>query len=115
MGGANWSGKINLADKRPSYDVHFAVKDLDVQQVVESKTLTGKLNLHGNATGSGVNAADMNAHADIEVLPSSVAAIAITQGSFNLSLNNKKIRIARAVLSTPDSTLSAAGEVGLDA
>jgi len=114
MGGANWSGKINLADKRPSYDVHFAVKDLDVQQVVESKTLTGKLNLHGNATGSGVNAADMNAHADIEVLPSSVAAIAITQGSFNLSLNNKKIRIARAVLSTPDSTLSAAGEVGLD-
>jgi hypothetical protein len=36
MGGASWSGKINLADKRPSYDLHVAVNDFDLQQVEQS-------------------------------------------------------------------------------
>ena len=116
IGGASGSGKINLADKRPSYDLHVAIKDFDLQQVGQSSNaLNGKLNLRGAVTGSGINFADMNAHADVQVLPSSVASIAVNQGNFNLSLNGKKVRIARAELSTADSTLSAAGEVGLDA
>ncbi|HEX5607814.1 MAG TPA: translocation/assembly module TamB domain-containing protein [Candidatus Binatia bacterium] len=114
-GGANWSGKINLADKRPSYDLQIAVKDFDLQQVGQSsKALNGKLNFRGTVTGSGISLADMNAHADVQVLPSSVASIAVNEGNFNLNLNGNKVRIARAVLSTADSTVSAAGEFGLD-
>jgi translocation and assembly module TamB len=115
-GGANWSGKINLADKRPSYDLHVAVKDFDLQQVGQSsKALNGKLNFRGTVKGSGIHLADMNAHADVQVLPSAVASIAVNQGNFNLNLNGKKIRIARAALSTADATFSAAGEIALDA
>ncbi|MGN6735983.1 MAG: translocation/assembly module TamB domain-containing protein [Candidatus Binatia bacterium] len=115
MGGASWSGKINLADKRPSYDLYAAVNDFDLEQVGQSnKALNGKLNLRGTVTGSGINFADMNAHADVQVLPSSVASIAVKQGNFNLSLNGNKVRIARAELSTADATFSAAGEFGLE-
>jgi autotransporter translocation and assembly factor TamB len=115
MGGARWSGKINLADKRPSYDLHAAVNDFDLEQIGQSnKALNGKLNLRGTVTGSGINFVDMNAHADVQVLPSSVASIAVKQGNFNLSLNGNKVRIARAELSTADATFSAAGEFGLE-
>src|SRR5689334_309457 len=115
MGGASWSGKINLADKRPSYDLYAAVNDFDLEQIGQSnKALNGKLNLRGTGTGSGINFADMNAHADVQVLPSSVASIAVKQGNFNLSLNGNKVRIARAELSTADATFSAAGEFGLE-
>ena len=34
LGGANWSGKIALNEKRLSYDLALAVKDLDVQKGV---------------------------------------------------------------------------------
>ena len=116
MGGANWSGKISLAGKRPSYDVNLAVKDLDLQKVAQSgQAINGKLNLRASVSGSGTNFADMNVRADVQVLPSSIATIPVNYGNINFSLSEKKVSIARAVLSTPESILSAAGWVGLDA
>jgi len=116
MGGANWSGKINLADKRPSYDLDVTVKDFDLQSAAQSgQAISGKLNLRATVSGSGTTLADMNTRADVQVLPSTVFSIAVNQGNFSLSLNDNKIRIARAVLSTPQSIFSATGEFGLDA
>jgi autotransporter translocation and assembly factor TamB len=116
MGGANWSGKVNLAEKRPSYALNLAVNDFAIEKVAQgSNTINGNLNFRGTVTGSGINLADINAHADVQVLPSSVASIAVNQGNFDLTLNGKKVRIARAALSTADATFSAAGEIALDA
>src|SRR5262249_23350031 len=114
MGGANWSGKISIADKRPSYDLNLAVQDLDLQKVSQSgQAINGKLNLRASVNGSGSNFADMNMRADEQVLPSSIATVAVNQGSIRFSLIERRVRIARAVLSTRESMLSAAGEFGL--
>jgi autotransporter translocation and assembly factor TamB len=116
MGGANWSGKINLADKRPSYDLDLTVKDFDVQSAAQSgQAINGKLNIRASVSGSGTSLADINTRADVQVLPSTVSSIVVNQGNFSFTLNNNKIRIARAVLSTPESIFSATGEFGLDA
>ncbi|HEX7229046.1 MAG TPA: AsmA family protein, partial [Candidatus Binatia bacterium] len=115
MGGANWSGKINLAEKRPSYDLNLTVNDFDLNAAQSDQAINGKLNLRASVNGSGISLADMNTRAEVQVLPSTVSSIAVNQGNFSFSLNNNKIRIARAVLSTPESTFSATGEFGLDA
>jgi len=116
MGGASWSGKINLADKRPSYDLNLVLKDLDLQNVAQSdRPINGKVNLRASVSGSGTNFAEMNTRADVHVLPSTVGPVSVNQGDISLSLSGNKVRIARAMLSTPDSSLSVAGEFGLDA
>jgi autotransporter translocation and assembly factor TamB len=116
LGGANWSGKINLNEKQPSYDVALTVKDLDVQRsVAGDKPLQGKLNFQGTVKGAGISLAEMEARADMRMLPSTLGALEITQGDLNAALSNKKIRIARATLSTPESTLAVNGELGVEA
>ena len=116
MGGASWSGKINLADKRPSYDLNLMLKDLDLQNVAQSdRPINGKVNLRASVSGSGTNFVAMNTRADVQVLPSTVGPVSVNQGDISLSLSGNKIRIARAALSTADATFSAAGEIALDA
>jgi hypothetical protein len=49
LGGANWSGKVALGNKRPTYELALAVKELDVQKALpDGKALEGKLNLQGS-------------------------------------------------------------------
>ena len=116
LGGATWSGKIVLDEKRPSYDVALTVKDLDIQKTAAGgKALQGKLNFQGTVKGAGKSFAEMETRADLRILPSSVGPIEIKQGELNAALNQKTIRIARATLSTPDSMLSVNGELGMDA
>jgi autotransporter translocation and assembly factor TamB len=116
MGGASWSGKINLADKRPSYDLNLVLKDLDLQNVAQSdRPINGKVNLRASVSGSGTNFAEMNTRADVHVLPSTVGPVSVNEGDISLSLSGNKVRIARAALSTADATFSAAGEIALDA
>lgn len=116
LGGANWSGKIVLNEKRPSYDVALTVKDLDIQKTVAGgKALQGKLNFQGTVKGAGKSLAEMETRADLRILPSSLGPVEIKQGELNATLNQKTIRIARATLSTSDSTLSVNGELGMDA
>ena len=115
MGGAHWSGKVLLGDKRPGYELTLEVKDFDIQKISQSgKAIDGKLNFQGSVKGSGFSLADMNTRADVQILPSSVGSVAVKEGTFNIALSDKKIRIARATLSTPESTISANGEFGLD-
>ena len=116
LGGANWSGKILLIEKRPSYQVALAVKDLDIQKSgAGGKALQSKLNFQGTVKGAGVSLAEMDGRADLRILPSSLGAVAIKQGELNAALNHKRIRISRAILNTADSTLSVNGELGIDA
>src|SRR5689334_6625703 len=78
MGGASWSGKINLADKRPSYDLNLVLKDLDLQNVAQSdRPINGKVNLRASVSGSGTNFAEMNTRADVHVLPSTVGPVSV--------------------------------------
>ena len=51
----------------------------------------------------------------MRILPSSLGPVEIKQGELNAALSNKKIRIARAMLSTTESTLSVNGELGVEA
>lgn len=116
LGGADWSGKFNVLGKRPSYDIELAVKDLDIQKAVAGgRPLQGKLNFQGRVKGAGISLGEMDARADMRVLPSSLGALEITQGEVNASLSNRKIRIARATLNTPESALSISGEIGIEA
>lgn len=116
LGGANWSGKVALGDKRPSYELALTVRDLDVQKAVPNgKAIDSKLNFQGTLKGSGFNLAEINTRADIQILPSSVGSVAVKQGTFNATLSEKKLRIARATLTAANSTLVVNGEVGLDA
>ncbi|HMF48802.1 MAG TPA: translocation/assembly module TamB domain-containing protein, partial [Candidatus Saccharimonadales bacterium] len=116
LGGAHWSGKIVLNDKRPSYDLALAVKDLDIQKAVAGgKPLQGKVNFQGTVKGAGLTLAEMDSRAEMRILPSSLGPVEIKQGELNAALSNKKIRIARATLGTTDSTLSVNGELGVEA
>lgn len=116
LGGANWSGKIVLHDKRPSYDLALTVKDLDIQKAaVGGKPLQGKLNFQGTVKGAGLTVAEMDARTDMRILPSAVGPLEIQQGELNAALSHKKIRIERATLSTTESTLSVNGELGMEA
>ena len=116
LGHATWSGKIVLDEKRPSYDVALSVKDLDIQKTAGGgKALQGKLNFQGTVKGAGKSFANMEMRADLRISPSSLGPVEIKQGELNAALNNKVIRIARATLSTPESTLSVNGELGMDA
>jgi len=115
LGGANWSGKITLEDK-PSYDLMLAVNDLDIQRTIPQRdAIEGKLNLQGTVKGSGLSLEDMNTRAEIQILPSTLGPVEVKRGVVNATLSDKTIRIARAALSTAESTLSVAGELGLDA
>jgi len=116
LGGADWSGKITLGAKQPSYELALAVKDFDLQKAfAKGKTLEGKLSLQGKLTGAGLTLAAMNGSAEIQILPSSLGAVEIKQGAFNVTMREKRLRIARATLIAGNSTLTASGEVGVDA
>ncbi|MGH7795744.1 MAG: translocation/assembly module TamB domain-containing protein [Candidatus Binatia bacterium] len=115
LGEATWSGKIGLQEK-PAYDLVLAINDLDIQRTIPGRqTLEGKLNLKGSLKGSGWTFGDINTRAEIQILPSTLGPIAVTQGVANVSLSDKKLRIAHAALSTAESTLTVAGELGLEA
>src|SRR5262245_31256554 len=59
-GTADWSGKITLSSKQPSYDLTLAVKDLDVQNAAPGGNAPrAKLNFRGSIRGAGLNLAAM--------------------------------------------------------
>jgi autotransporter translocation and assembly factor TamB len=115
LGSANWSGKVGLGEKRPTYDLAIAAKDFDIQKALpDGKAVEGKLNLKGTVKGAGFAPADMNARAEVQILPSTVGPVALKEGALNAAVSEKKVRISRASLTTAESTLSANGEFGLD-
>jgi autotransporter translocation and assembly factor TamB len=116
LGGASWSGKIALSDRRPPYELALSVNDLDVQKAIPNgNSFQGKLNLQGTVKGSGLSLAEMNTRADLRILPSTLGPIQIEQGALNAALSDKRIRVARVSLSTSDSSLTVRGEIGVDA
>jgi autotransporter translocation and assembly factor TamB len=116
MGGANWSGKVALKNKRPSYDLALAVKDLAIEKAVpNAATMKGRLNFQGTVKGAGIGLADMNTRAEMRILPSSVGAINLQQGLFDATVRDQKVLISRATLNTAESVLGVSGELGLDA
>ncbi len=116
LGGANWSGKIAFGERRPTYELALSVQDLDVEKTMRSdETLKGKLNFRGTVKGEGFSLAAMHTRAELRILPSTLGPVKIKQGEVSALLSDKKFRIARAVLGTAESTLSATGELGLDA
>ena len=113
MGGAEWTGKIGLSEKRPPYELNLSVKDLDLRKV--SASAASKLNLQAKVNGVGFTPADMNTRADVRIAPSSVGAVAIKDGAFDVALRDNRIQIARATVAANDATLNVTGELGLDA
>ena len=45
LGGAEWSGKVALSEKRPPYELALSVKDLDIEKAADGTAIQGKLNL----------------------------------------------------------------------
>lgn len=116
LGGAGWTGKIALGEHRPTYELALSVQNLDVEQSVKKdEALQGKLNFRGTVKGAGFDLADMNTRAELKLLPSTLGPVKISQGELNAAISQKKIHITRAALATAESTLSAAGELGLGA
>jgi hypothetical protein len=116
MGAANWSGKVGLKDKRPTYDLALAVKDLVIEKTVpNADNIKGKLNLQGTVKGAGITLADMNTRAEIRILPSSVGAVNLQNGQIDATLRDRKVFVSRAAFNAADSVLTVNGELGLDA
>jgi autotransporter translocation and assembly factor TamB len=115
LGGAEWSGKVALSEKRPPYELALSVKDLDIEKVANGTATQGKLNLQGKVKGAGFTLVDMNTRAEVRILPSSIGPVAVKEGALNATLNKNKIQIVRAALATDDATLNVNGELGLDA
>ena len=115
VGGANWSGKVGLQGKRPTYEARIAIKDFDVGSAASGNSaMKGKLNLQGTLNGAGFTLANMNARADVRVLPSSLGTVSVTDGRFEASLRDRRLAIAQAMLRTTESTLAVSGELGLE-
>ena len=114
-GAANWSAKIGLQGKRPTYEAAIALKDFDPGAASgDSSALKGKLNLQGTVEGAGLSLAEMNTRADVRVLPSSVGSINVTDGRVEAALRDRRLAIARASLRTAESILTVNGELGID-
>lgn len=115
LGRARWSGEITLDDK-PVYQVNLAVENLDVQKALpDGDAITGSLNLRGAVKGAGLSPANMDARAEIQILPSTLGPVQLKGGEVTAQVSGRKIRVARAALSTAETTLDVAGEIGLDA
>ena len=116
MGAASWSGKVGLKDKRPTYELALAVKDLAIEKAVpNAAAMKGKLNLEGTVKGAGISLADMNTRAEMRILPSSIGPVNLQKGLFDATLRDQKILISRATLNAGESVLAVNGELGLDA
>jgi autotransporter translocation and assembly factor TamB len=116
FGGAQWSGKVALQEKRPSYDFALAVKDFALEKAVQNaNTIKGKLNLQGRVKGAGFKLADINARAEMRILPSSLGPVFLKQGLLDISVRDKKILISRGTFSTAESVMTVNGEIGIDA
>jgi len=115
MGGAEWTGKIGLNEKQPTYDLNLSVKDLDPRKVSANNGTSGKLNFRAKVSGAGFAPADMNTRADVRIAPSSIGAVTIKDGVLNIALRNNRVQIARATLAANDGALNVTGELGLDA
>lgn len=116
MGTANWSGKVALKNRQPSYELALAVKDLVIERTVpNAATMKGTLNLQGTVTGSGVSLADMNTRAEIRILPSSLGPVNLQKGFVDATLRDQKILVSRATLNAAESVLAVNGEFGVDA
>ena len=113
-GAANWSAKIGLQGKRPTYEAAIALKDFDPGAASGDSSLKGKLNLQGTVEGAGLSLAEMNTRADVHVLPSSVGSINVTDGRVEAALRDRRLAIARASLRTAESILTVNGELGID-
>lgn len=114
MGGAEWTGKVGLTEKRPPYELNLTVKDFDLRKVSANGAAASKLNLQARVNGAGFTPADMNTRADVSIAPSSVGAVAIKDGTINIALRNNRVQIARAVVNANDANLNVNGELGLD-
>jgi translocation and assembly module TamB len=116
LGGAGWSGKIALGERRPTYDLALSVENLDVERMVRTgEGLQGKLSFRAALKGTGFDFAGMNARVELKLLPSTLGPVKISQGELNAAVSGKKLHITRAALVTEESTLSATGELGLGA
>jgi len=113
LGGADWSGSVTLTNV-PRYDFIVKVSNLDIKKVFPAGgVLDGVISLKGAIKGSGLTLAEMQTHANLEILPSTVGAIDLRNGALVATLADGRIRIARAALSTPDSFLMVKGDIGV--
>ena len=122
MGGATWSGKVALKEKRPAYDFALTLKDLAVERVAQNAgtsqtagTLKGKLNLQGTVRGTGLSLADMNTRAEMRILPSTLGPVTLKQGLFDVTVREKQILISKGTLTAADAVMTINGEIGIDA
>ena len=116
MGGAKWSGKLVLQEKRPSFELALAVKDFAVEKAVQNaNAMKGKLNLEGTVKGAGFDLASMTGRAEMRILPSSLGPVSLRQGLLDITLRDKKVLISRATFSTAESVMTVNGEIGIDA
>jgi len=115
MGGAEWTGKVGLTEKRPPYELNLAVRNFDLRKVSADGAADGKLNFQAKVNGVGFTPADMNTTADVRIAPSSLSRIAIKDGTLDLALRNHRLQIARAAVNANEATLNVNGELGLDA
>ncbi len=114
LGGAEWRGQVALTEI-PRYEMDIAVRDLDIKKVSPDGGATGgKLNFKGRVKGTGVKLADLNTQAEIRILPSAVGPVKVQQGALSASFADGRIRIARAMLRTADTTLIMTGDFGTD-
>ena len=116
LGSANWAGKFGLKEKRPTYDLALAVKDLAIEKAVSNADkIKGKLNFQGTVKGAGVSLVDMNTRVEMRILPSSIGALNLEKGRIDATLRDRKLLISSTSLNGADSTLLVNGELGLEA
>ena len=114
LGGADWRGTVTL-NQTPRYDFAVAVTNLDIKKMShEERTLGGVVSFKGTIKGSGLALAEMNTHADLEILSSTVGAVSVRNGALRATLASGRIRIRRATLATADSSLVVKGDVAVD-
>jgi autotransporter translocation and assembly factor TamB len=115
LGGAAWRGQIAFKDKI-AYDLAISVNDLDISKTAaDGNAFQGKLNFKGTLEGSGIDAAQLVARADMQILPSTIGPVRVEQGAIIASVQDQRMRIKQAALRTQDAVLNVRGDVGLEA
>lgn len=114
LGSATWQGGVTFA-RVPNYRFDLAVNSLDIKKISGAgKELGGVVSFAGKIKGAGATLAQLNAEADLRILPSTIGPVQLAKGDLVASIAAGRLRVARASLSSAESTLALKGDLGLD-
>ncbi len=105
--------KLDIAAATPSYQANVDITKLNIAALIQRDELISDLNLHLTLNGTGIDPADLQSDAKIQILPSRFGDIALNPSDIHVIAKGQRIDVPQFHLDTSVAQMNVEGLLDL--